>query len=217
MKWSHIAKTFIEADLELKSYPHTDAFVIEAHIDKVLVDNGSQADIIFHSTLLRMGYTDKDLEPSTVPLYGFKGKKVELEGKIKLPVSFGDISNTRIKFITFNVVKLNYPYFAILGRATINTFEAMIHKAYLRLKIPAAREVITVKGDRQLARNIEKGFTLVVANIHNIEVFTRVHLDEEERRKARQEEGRKSAKEGKAKVDNEVISVQPYEEKNGSP
>jgi hypothetical protein len=38
--------TFIEADIKLVSFPHTDAMVITVHIDKwdatrVLVDNGS--------------------------------------------------------------------------------------------------------------------------------------------------------------------------------
>jgi hypothetical protein len=47
--------TFIEADIKLTSFPHTDAMAITAHIDKwdvtrVLVDNGSQAEILFLST-----------------------------------------------------------------------------------------------------------------------------------------------------------------------
>jgi hypothetical protein len=46
-KWSHVQITFTEADIKLTSFPHMDAMVITAHIDKwdvtrVLVDNGSQ-------------------------------------------------------------------------------------------------------------------------------------------------------------------------------
>ena len=110
-KWSHVPITFSEQDLDLRDYPHTDAFVMQAHIDtvivdKVLVDNGSQADIIFYNTFLKMGYSDTDLEPSYTLLYGFGGKRVEPAGKIKFTVSFGDTSNARTEFITFDIVKI---------------------------------------------------------------------------------------------------------------
>jgi hypothetical protein len=54
-KWSHVWITFTEVDIKLTSFPHTDMMVIIAHIDKwnvtrVLVDNGSQAEIVFLST-----------------------------------------------------------------------------------------------------------------------------------------------------------------------
>jgi hypothetical protein len=49
-KWSHIQITFIEVDIKIAYFPHTDA-MITTHIDKwnvtrVLVDNGSQAEIV---------------------------------------------------------------------------------------------------------------------------------------------------------------------------
>jgi hypothetical protein len=57
----HAQITFIEADLKLTSVLHTNAMVITAHIDKwnvmrVLVDNGSQAEILFLSTFEQMGF-----------------------------------------------------------------------------------------------------------------------------------------------------------------
>jgi hypothetical protein len=63
-KWSHIPLTFIAADIKLVSFPHMDAMVIMTHIDKwgvtrVLVDNGSQAEILFLSAFDQMGYDRK--------------------------------------------------------------------------------------------------------------------------------------------------------------
>jgi hypothetical protein len=63
-KWSHIPITFTEADIKLLSFPHTDDMVIVAHIDKwdvtrVLVDNGSQAEIIFLLGFDQMGFDRK--------------------------------------------------------------------------------------------------------------------------------------------------------------
>jgi hypothetical protein len=51
-KWSHVPLTFDARDVDLRSAPHIDAMVINCSVagwdlHKVLVDNGSQADIIF--------------------------------------------------------------------------------------------------------------------------------------------------------------------------
>jgi hypothetical protein len=54
-KWSHIHITFSTQDVNLTLFPHIDAMVLTVHIDrwdvsKILVDNGSQAEILFLST-----------------------------------------------------------------------------------------------------------------------------------------------------------------------
>jgi hypothetical protein len=54
-KRSHNLITFNEDDIKLVSFLHTDAMVITAHIDKwdimrVLINNGSRAEILFLST-----------------------------------------------------------------------------------------------------------------------------------------------------------------------
>ena len=72
---------------------------------------------------------------------------MEPTGKIKLAVSFGNTKNARMEFITFDVVKIQSPYNVIMGRSTLNTFEAILHSAYLCLKIPAHFGVITMKGN----------------------------------------------------------------------
>jgi hypothetical protein len=92
--------------------------VITTHINKwnvtrVLVDNGSQAEIVFLSTFEQMGLNKKQLKEAPKPLYGFRGRKIEPLGSISLPVSFSSLANARTEYITFDVVDMSYPYNAI--------------------------------------------------------------------------------------------------------
>ena len=165
---------FSEEDVNLLSFPHTDALVIEANIQgwtigKILVDTGSSADIIFSSTFDRMNIDRNLLQPADVPLISFGGKRVNALGKITLPVSFGDLSNPRIEHVTFDIVEMNYPYNAIFGRGLMNKFEAIVHQLYLCMKMPASKGVITVRGNQQLARDIERGVALGQRNVHLVE------------------------------------------------
>jgi hypothetical protein len=162
-KWSHIQITFTEVDIKLTSFPHTYVMVITAHIDKwnatrVLVDNGSQAEILFLSTFEQMGFNKKQLKEASKPLYGFGRKKIEPVGSISLPVSFDTPANAHNEYITFDVVDMSYPYNAIFGRGLLNTFEAALHSIYLCLKVPTTLGVILVHGNKRDARNIEQGF-----------------------------------------------------------
>jgi hypothetical protein len=55
--------TFTVEDIKLTYFPHTDAMVINAHIDKwdakrILVDNGSQAEILFLSASIKWVMTE---------------------------------------------------------------------------------------------------------------------------------------------------------------
>jgi hypothetical protein len=57
------------------------------------------------------------------------------------------------------MVDMPYPYNTIFGRGLLNTFKAVLHSAYLCLKVLATFDVIFVFSNQQEAKNIEKGFT----------------------------------------------------------
>jgi hypothetical protein len=147
--------------------------VIEANIagwviGKILVDNGSSTDILFMKTFEKMSLSQHILQPPEYPLLGFRGKPIKPVGKIPLPVSFGDLGNSRTETLTFDVVDMYHPYLAIFGRGFINKFDAVIRQQFLCMKIPAPKGVIIVLGDQQEARNIEKGFTPCQSNVHQL-------------------------------------------------
>jgi hypothetical protein len=170
-KWSHVPLTFDARDVDLHSAPHIDAMVINCSVagwdlHKVLVDNGSQADIIFLHAFDRMGISHSLLKPSDNPLYGFGGKGTFPVGKIELPLSFGVAPNARSEQVTFDIVDMVYTYNAIMGRGSINKFEAAIHGLYLCMKIPGPQGMIIVYGNQQTARNIERDFVPGQRNVH---------------------------------------------------
>jgi hypothetical protein len=202
-KWSHVPLTFDARDVDLRSAPHIDAMVINCSVagwdlHKVLVDNGSQAGIIFLHAFDRMGINHSLVKPSDNPLYGFGGKGTFPVGTIELPLSFGVAPNARSEQITFDIVDMVYPYNAIMGRGSINKFEAAIHGLYLYMKILGPQGAITVYGNQQTARNIERDFVLGQWNVHclttqrEVSEATRPAANEHEKAQLQSNDGTKT-------------------------
>jgi hypothetical protein len=63
---------------------------------------------------------------------------------------------------------MDYPYNAIIGRATLNTFEAILHPAYLCMKIISDQGPIVVHGSKEAAKR-DKGNWIDSKAIHNID------------------------------------------------
>jgi hypothetical protein len=102
------------------------------------------------------------------PLQSFGGKPIKPVGKVSLPVSFGDLDNARIETLFFDVVDIYHPYLAIFDRGFMNKFDTVIRQQFLCMKILAPKVVITVFGDQQEARNIEKGHTPGQTNVYQL-------------------------------------------------
>jgi hypothetical protein len=172
-KWSHIPITFSQEDLQLKDYPHNDAMVISCVIKgflvhNVLVDTGSTADIVFVKAFRQMQEPEDKIHDATHPLCGFGGRQIVALGKITMPVTFGFVHNTRTKQVVFDIVDMEYPYNAIIGRGTLNAFEAIFHPAYLCMKIPSEQGPIAVHESQEATRKAEGNWTYSKA-IHNID------------------------------------------------
>jgi hypothetical protein len=172
-RWSHIPITFSQEDLQLKDYPHNDAMVISCVVKgflvhNVLVDTGSAADIIFAKAFRQMQEPKDKIHDATHPLCGFGGRQIVALGKITMPVTFGFVNNTRTEQVVFDIVDMEYPYNAIIGRGTLNAFEAILHPAYLCMKIPSDQGPIAIHGSQEAARKAEGNWTDSKA-IHNID------------------------------------------------
>jgi hypothetical protein len=106
-----------------------DLVVAEVRLTKVLIDGGSGLNLIFASTLRKMGldFTGM-LVSSKSPFYSIiPGNSVHPLGTVVLPVTFGTRDNYRTEFIKFKVANFESSYHAILGRPALAKFMAVPH------------------------------------------------------------------------------------------
>jgi hypothetical protein len=137
-------------------------------VHNVLVDTGSAVDIIFDKAFRQMQEPEDKIHVATHPLCGFGGRQIIALGKITTPVTFGFVHNTRTEQVVFDIVDMEYPYNAIVGRGTLNAFEAILHPTYLCMKIPLEQGPIAVHGSQEAARRVEGNWSDSKA-IHNID------------------------------------------------
>ena len=120
------AITFTDADAERVDHPHDDAIVITLLIadyttKRVLVDNGSLADILYYPAFQQMRLGRDQLRPINSPLVGFSGMKVQHVGIITLPVVVGAYPQQVAKDVNFLVIDCSSSYNAIIGKPTLNS------------------------------------------------------------------------------------------------
>jgi hypothetical protein len=126
-----------------------DPVVAEVKLTRVLIDGGSGLNLIFTSTLKKMGLDLTDmLVLSKSPFYGIvPGNAAHPLGMVVLPVTFGTRENYRTEFIKFEVTNFKSSYHAILGMPALPKFMAVPHYVYLLLKMPGRSGVLTLRGN----------------------------------------------------------------------
>ncbi|XP_030958344.1 uncharacterized protein LOC115980207 [Quercus lobata] len=107
-------------------HPHDDALVVNLRVEdynmhRVLVDNGSSADILYYPAFQQMRIDRERLVPTNAPLVGFGGSRVFPLGAVTLSVIVGDYLQQIVKDVTFLVVDCSSAYNAILRRPTLNS------------------------------------------------------------------------------------------------
>ena len=97
--------------------------------------------------LIRDSLTTKTTFKGVIP-----GVEACCTGSITLEVVFGSSDNFRSEELIFDIVPFCSGYHALLGRTAFARFNTVPHYAYLKLKMPGPRGVITVNGntDRSL-------------------------------------------------------------------
>jgi hypothetical protein len=111
LDWSDKPITFDQGDhpdrmLSPGKYPLVvDPVIGNVKLTKVLMDGGSNLNIIYAETLRLLRIDLSSVRAGAVPFHGIiPGKRVQPLGQLDLPVCFGTPSNFRRETLTFEVV-----------------------------------------------------------------------------------------------------------------
>ncbi|XP_075659316.1 uncharacterized protein LOC142629244 [Castanea sativa] len=126
--------------------------VEEFNIHRVLMDNGSSANIIYLPAFQKMKLDNKKITPFTSPLVSFTGDMIVPRSIVTLTVILGTYPAQVTKKIDFLIFDCPSTYNIILGRPALKRLRAVTSTYYLKVKFPTAHGVGEIKGDQVLAR-----------------------------------------------------------------
>ncbi|KAL5548099.1 hypothetical protein UlMin_003330 [Ulmus minor] len=155
---------FTEEEASGLWHPHKDAIVVALRIAsrkvyKILIDNGSSVDVLFHSTLNIMDLVGAKFEPIKSSLYGFTGDSIHSEGVLNLPIKLGTHPCEHIQSVEFVVIDCPSSYNAIIGRPNLNAIRAVTSTYHLLVKFPTVGGIGILKGDQKASRDIYEATT----------------------------------------------------------
>ena len=118
------------------------------HLTRVLMDGGSSLNLIYQDTVHKMGIDPSRISQSSTTFKGvIPGVKARCSGSLALEVVFGSPDNFRSEELIFDIAPFRSGYHALLERAAFARFNAVLHYAYLKLKMPGPRGVISIRGN----------------------------------------------------------------------
>ena len=132
-------------------------------VKRVMVDQGSVAEIMYPDLYKGLGLKPEDLTTYSSPLVSFEGKMVVPKGQIRLPVQAG----TDVVKVDFIVVDAFFPYIAIMGRPSLHSLGAISSTLHQKVKYPFGGQVLAIVGSQFMARQY-----LIAAIQHKPEIDT---------------------------------------------
>ena len=114
---------------------------------RILVDNGSSADIIYLSAFQQLKLDLGRLRPFDSPLISFSGDRVYPKDIVTLTVIVGNHLRQLTRQLDFLVVDFPLSYNVIIGRPTLNRWKAATFTYCLKVKFLTKKDIGKVKGD----------------------------------------------------------------------
>lgn len=119
-----------------------------ARFSRVLIDGGNSINILYKDTMEKLGIGQRQLQSSRTVFHDIvPSLSCSPIGKILIDVLFRDKDHFCRESIWFEVVDLESPYNALLGRTALAKFMVVPHYAYLKMKIPSSKGILTITGD----------------------------------------------------------------------
>ena len=114
----------------------------------------------------KMGIGPSRIKPTKTNFKGvIPGVEANCTGSVTLEVVFGSPDNFRSEELIFDIVPFRNGYHALLGRTVFAKFNAVPHYAYLKLKMPDPRGVITVNVNTERSLRTEEHTTALAAEV----------------------------------------------------
>ena len=115
---------------------------------RVMVDQGSAAEIMYPDLFKGLNLRTEDLTPYNSPLVSFEGKVIIPKGQIRLPVQIG----SETMEVDFIVVDAYSPYTAIVARPWLHTLGAVSSTLHQKIKYLFGGKIEEVLGGQTMAR-----------------------------------------------------------------
>ncbi|CAA0827407.1 Unknown protein, partial [Striga hermonthica] len=122
--------------------PHNDALVITAEVvgfdvKRVFIDTGSSIDVMFYDFFVQINLElNVELKLVATALYGFNGGEVMPMGEMGLSVALGKGATQKVRMVRFVVVGAESSYNIIMGRTSLNSFQAVVSTYHMTIKYP---------------------------------------------------------------------------------
>ena len=113
---------------------------------RVMVDQGSAAEIMYPDLYRGLNLRAKDLTPYSSPLVSFEGTVIIPKDQIRLPVR----TNSETMEVDFIVVDAYSPYTAIVARLWLHTLGAVSYTLHQKVKYPSEGRIEEILGDQAM-------------------------------------------------------------------
>ncbi|XP_068476604.1 uncharacterized protein [Phaseolus vulgaris] len=122
-------------------------------VHRVLIDQGSSADVMFWLTFNKLQLLPNQLRPYDGCLYGFARDQVEVRGHVELRTTFTYDTTSRTVSIRYLVINAPSAYNILLGRPALNRIGAVASTRHMKMKLPSLEGAITtIKSDQKAAK-----------------------------------------------------------------
>lgn len=127
--------------------PNNKALLITAEVARrgvapILIDAGISADC------LRRLNVGCEVHPRETDVIGFSVDVLRLVGEVTLPISLGDPPVVEINSVKVIVMDVESPFNMILGRPSLNIFQAVVSTYHAKIKFPVNELVGEVRGNK---------------------------------------------------------------------
>ncbi|XP_060965617.1 uncharacterized protein LOC133034532 [Cannabis sativa] len=121
-------------------------------VARTMINNKSSANILFKSSLERMGLGTKDLETCERLIYRFTESGMAPAGLIKLPLKVRIAPKSVTIMALFVVLDIVSPYNALIGRPALYDLKAVTSIFHLLVQFPTKGGIGCLKGNQMVAR-----------------------------------------------------------------